>query len=319
MHYLKHLRQWLTVSLAVAIAGFYSPPTERDDSFQQLEPLVKQILHWFPAETESVVYLSNNFPKEYDTNEIPIELANVLHQFAKGKFLEPIKSLNVKFEIIGSCRFRPPIGLGGFFYDGCHAIGFENVLDKETIDKLLQGFAADASIVETIKGHRVFIFEERDRLDAYSYFVCLPQPDVLLVATDKEFLAGMLDRINEPPKSLSIVVKDELWGQLDVRGGFWAFRTPVAVGTETEWNNDDGFVAFFDVNKSSLVVRNLLIRKNFTSDIVRRWELLPPNTDSPTPKLISPLVVEFEIPFTDERVHALFILVIWRSGYQANI
>ena len=294
-------------------------------NFEKLDPMVKQVCRWLPAETETLTYLSRDNKISPERDKLMPKSFGILSLVRKGKFIQQVEEGKIKFEVAGSCRFRPPKGMNGYRYAGCHAMVFARDLDKDFRNRLIKSFSENSNGVDTVKGYEVVRFEENVGPDKTIFYISLPKPNVLLVGTDITYITSVLDRVRASLDSSALRMQVALWDQLDVKAAFWGMRLPTAVEndggrSDGPWENDGGFVTFVLEKKSKLIVRNLLIHQDKTTKAIsRKWKLLPPNKSSPKLELVSPKVAEINLSTRDSDAEALFVLIIWRLGYKARL
>jgi hypothetical protein len=107
-------------------------------------------------------------------------------------------------------------------YEGCQILVFEKDLGKAGED-LMAAMKKD-SPGRKIEGHEVFTFTEKLEQDQWTLFVTRPRGDVLLCATQEEFLTEVLKRFAKPGGQRALPPELPEWKQVDPSADFWSIR-----------------------------------------------------------------------------------------------
>jgi hypothetical protein len=205
----------------------------------------KELIWWLPADTESVVAARGPFliPSESDETsekdeqkwftkqatqaeirarfeELPLEL------FYELDLTAALKGYTVAYAMQGSRHFREPShGEEVMEFEGCSIVIFEkNLGGLDSIIGRMPSTKGDSK--ETIGGTRVLVIHENDeQLKAeWTYFLALPQPNVLLVANNRQYLQEVLERMahKKAPRALPDQLPE--WRLLDANARFWGLR-----------------------------------------------------------------------------------------------
>jgi len=200
--------------------------------------IVSKAISWLPAGTETLIVANGPFlipPPETEVDEDRTRLLskeeinekfealpNALVGLPEG-LLEKLNSRTVAFAMEGSRHFRSPSELGEMPYEGCDIVVFVG-----DVSSLGDAFMRDSKNVgtkfEEVEGQRVAVFQEKLEEDVWTTLVAFPRPNVLVVATSRDYLRDVLARIRGAtgPKALP----DELpeWKYVNTRARCWALR-----------------------------------------------------------------------------------------------
>jgi hypothetical protein len=198
---------------------------------------INDILWWLPEDTETVSVVRGPFKvpspiEEPPANITAIEYADlvlrtiplgVFQTIDKGRFYTPLVGGSVLFCIEGSRRFRPPTDLGKMLYEGCDIIILQEGLSPAP-DVLIKQLRSKATQVQTIAGQQVMLFEERLEDDTWKFFVAIPAPNVLLCATNRDYLTQVLNRMQQKGQKRALPEDLPEWKHVNTAAKFWAVR-----------------------------------------------------------------------------------------------
>lgn len=161
----------------------------------------------------------------------PITLESQLRCFALGPlYLEHQKGSNthlsthkISMTIEGSRRFRLTEDLGMQPYDGATLIVFSEDLGADG-RAFFASLKATAKKLEQIAGREVIILGANAEIGPSDIFVVQAQPEILLWATDRTYLAEVLERITRRARDRALPPDLPEWAHLDVTAPFWAVR-----------------------------------------------------------------------------------------------
>jgi hypothetical protein len=201
--------------------------------------LVAKALSWLPADTETVVaangpFLLGDLNPDADTAQhglktdreiedafksLPLALLGFRHGLL-GKYLEHERVL-LAFE--GSRDFRPPSGLGEGSYQGCaFAIFAGDITDRANL--FMKNSSTVALRKERIEGQQVSVFQEKLEQDIWTTFVAFPEPNMIVVATNEEYLRDVLARVGGKGGGRTLPENLPEWKHVDSHAAFWAVR-----------------------------------------------------------------------------------------------
>ncbi len=210
-----------------------------------LDPQLRKMIEWLPADSETLMVVNEPFKfTDWDEQSVidkssPEEriewLSEGMQRLAAGGLFsletkelnDALQDLPVERAIAGSRRFRRANGLGAWPYEGCQVIKFKESADS-AIAKAFAIYEDHATVMTEIGGHPVAVFERpsqsRANLDDWTFYVCHPQPGVLLRATHHQYLEEVLARLDKPGKTRAFPKELAQWNHVDVKAPFWALR-----------------------------------------------------------------------------------------------
>ena len=199
---------------------------------------IERAVSSLPADTETIVVANGPFgftgkvdAKETKDSSISNkEIASHFQglplgpiRFKDGLLSEQLEGKMIEFAVEGSRHFRSPTSLGEMPYEGCSIIFFVDNLRDE-----IGSFSKDSqhSIwhVEQIEGHQVSVFQEKMEQDTWTIFVTFPNEHLVLLATDRGYLAETLARMQGKvgPRALPSNLPE--WKYVDTQAPFWGLR-----------------------------------------------------------------------------------------------
>lgn len=192
---------------------------------------LEQVFRWLPVDTETAVVARGPVTLEkHDPGRETPSLDRILGSLpvyllttiSKGAYVDPLAGRAIRLAVEGGRHFRSPAGLGMMPFEGCQILVFEKDLGKDGEDLV----AAMTKAVESrkIQGHDVFTFTEKLQENRWTFLVARPRGDLLLVATQEEFLTEVLKRFARPPASRALPAELPEWKQVDTAAPFWAIR-----------------------------------------------------------------------------------------------
>jgi hypothetical protein len=208
-------------------AGAAGQTTGTDQNQALRPPDVQQVLSWLPSDTETVVVDSEPwFPEK--SRELPIGLtlsamALTPLWFKEGALREYVKNQRAVLALAGSRHFRAPRSLGLMPFEGCTIVVLaDNPGDRA--DLFFNSSAGDAVRVEEVEGQKILVFEEKRESDLWTTFVTLKRPNVLLAATNLDYLREVLARMrgNGDPRALPEILPE--WRYVNTGVRFWGLR-----------------------------------------------------------------------------------------------
>jgi len=121
-------------------------------------------------------------------------LALGLFGFKNGGLQKSLKGKTVTFAMEGSRNFRPPAVLGETRYEGCAIVVFDPTIALGR-DSFMNNAGNSAARFEDIAGTRIAIFEEPQENDVWTTFVGFPRSNIVLVASNADYLRNVLARM----------------------------------------------------------------------------------------------------------------------------
>ena len=237
-NFVRPLLVLISLFLILVLTGFAadSPP-----------PSFEEVLSWLPPDTESLIVARGPFalpPAKPASEELqereqekrwksPVTAQVIAEQFqllplslltfGNSQVLKSLAGRQVLLAVEGSRHFRPPKDLGEMPYEGCAAAIFEQPLGTAG-DILMSTLGKHAVRVDTLAGQKVPVFEEKFERDIWTIMVAHPSPQILLVATNKDYLREVLQRMSavSGPRALPSELPE--WKQVDSNANLWGLR-----------------------------------------------------------------------------------------------
>jgi hypothetical protein len=202
----------------------------------QLSVAASQVLSWFPANTETLLTtrgpfaLSNSQMDYTDRNTQAQDLRQYFHYLTLGPFslgngglAKRLEGKKILFAAEGSRSFRSPNELGEMPYEGCAIVIFADDLGaiRETF---MKDAGKNALRIDDIESHRVAVFQEKMRQDVWTTFVIFPMKNIVVVATNQDYLSEVLARMRAPGMTRAFPESLAEWKYVDTQAEFWGMR-----------------------------------------------------------------------------------------------
>jgi hypothetical protein len=199
---------------------------------------IDQALLWLPANTETILVAQGPFeiqaPKPPDPkNPESPPFDKLLQLFAcgpvthleQGSFLKSLNGLTVALVLEGARGFRSPKGLGLMHYDGCHIMVFKDDL-KTAGDDFTKALKASKAEEKQIGGHKTLLIQSKMEDDQWKFYFTIPKPNVILAATDQNYLEEVLKRMGMKEKPNDRALPETLpeWKHVDRKAKLWGLR-----------------------------------------------------------------------------------------------
>ena len=246
--------------VAFVLLFVVAPTASFADDQREMPAQLAKILHWLPANTETLQVANGPFllfEKEPPLPPVPVPepaltsnkskpaapIANPEKSKASAtrfdhlflemycyplrklgpEFKKPLGQVKVQLIVRGSRQFRPPPGIGGFLYDGCTVF----VLDADAdpaLQAAMTGCLKQAREVITLSDVRVGVYEMQLNDGKWTFYFARPAPGVLLCATERIFLDDMLKRMKKKPEVRAFAGTLAEWKHFDFKARFWGLR-----------------------------------------------------------------------------------------------
>ena len=140
-----------------------------------------------------------------------------------GSLLEHFKNQRAAFALEGSRHFRAPKGLGLYPFEGCTIVILADDAGGRA-DLYFKSSASGALRVEEAEGQKILVFEETEESGLWTTFVTFKKPNVLLVATDLDYLREVLSRMRDHsgPRALPETLPE--WRYVNTNAQLWGLR-----------------------------------------------------------------------------------------------
>ncbi len=227
-------REFLVLcSALVPAADAAGQATNTGGNVVQRSADVQQILSWLPADTETVIVVTKPFSlpdlrntdwnRDFHIDAWLRAMAFTTLSLDNGALLESFRNQQVLLAVEGSRHFRTPEGFGWFPFEGCTIVVFADDLG-ERADAFLNTASGSALRVEEIEGLNILVFEQRVESGLWTTFVAFKKPNILLVATNLDYLRDVLSRMrdNSRPRALPETLPE--WKYVKKDAEIWALR-----------------------------------------------------------------------------------------------
>lgn len=199
---------------------------------------LSKALSWLPADTETLIVANGPFsipqpktetdesrtrvlPKK-EINEMFEALPTALVGLPEG-LIQKLNGRKAAFAMEGARHFRSPSGLGEMPYEGCDIVVF--VAD---VVSLGEAFMKDSKNVATkfeeIDGQTVAVFHKKLEEEVWTTLVAFPKPNVLVVATSRDYLREVLGRISGAIGLRALPHKLPEWKYINIHAHCWGLR-----------------------------------------------------------------------------------------------
>jgi hypothetical protein len=303
---------------------------------------IDEVLWWLPEDTETVSVVRGPFkvpgdsespatitPNDYVALALTGFNLGLLNSLRRGRFYKSIVGSNVKFSISGSRKFQSPTGLGGMLFEGCEITVFDSGIPSRST--LIRRMTPLAKQVLTIGGHRVLMFEQELEEDVWKIYVAFPAPNVLLCASNEDFLTQVLKRMYQRGDKRALPENLPEWKQVNTNAKFWSVRhyqrtdTPLDPSSplsgedlEASWSDAEatGIVLDFDPGRSASVTVKYLSRNKDVLRLFSDYHTKIEQGFKPVIRLREPGVVEMIVPFdTDDRGGISLLVLLTLLGH----
>lgn len=299
---------------------------------------IDEVLWWLPSDTETVSVARGPFkapqfserpaiirPSEYLDRVLTAYQVEMLNMVRAGRFYKGIAGAAVKFSVNGSRKFRAPTGLGSMRYEGCDITVFESGMVPSRSARISE-MTQFANGVQTIAGERVIMFEEKLEDDVWKIYVAFPASNVLLCATNQEFLTQVLNRMQRKEAKRALPEDLPEWKKVNTNARFWAVRhydrsdtlfdpsTPVSGNKRSaSWADAQavGIVLEFDLDRSKVVTVKYLSANKDALKVFSDEHTKIGQGFKPVIRLLEPGVVEMIVPFDGKDEGGISLLVLF--------
>jgi len=195
-------------------------------------------LSWLPADTETLIVANGPFSmpspdtKTDETRSRLLSNEELSQQFEvlpiglvglPEGLLKKLNGRKVALAMEGSRHFRSPSGLGEMPYQGLALVIFSADI-RSLGDTFMKDSENTASKFEAVEGQRVAVFQKKLEEDVWTSFVVFPKPNVLVVATNRDYLRDVLARIGGMTGSRALPDELQEWKYVDTQAHCWGLR-----------------------------------------------------------------------------------------------
>jgi hypothetical protein len=188
---------------------------------------VDELLWWLPPDTETVEVMQVPTVKHegplyaiFPVLRGHVDFGDLSYGELSKRHLAGAK---VKAVVEGSRHFRAPSGLGEMPHDGARIYIFGESMGPAG-NALMADLLRAAAKVEEVEGLRVAVFRDRLENDVWTTYVTVPRPDLLVVATDRDYLTQVLRRAVKHDGERALPEELPEWKWIDRDAPYWALR-----------------------------------------------------------------------------------------------
>jgi hypothetical protein len=186
---------------------------------------IDEMLWWLPADTETLMVQQASAPpmRGLVHDALLSEEIDVGDSALMASAKPHLQGARLKLTLEGSRRFTEPPGLGEFPYEGVTIYTFMKPLGAG--GKALMGDLAKTCMhTRQVHGFDVVEFSEKVEDTSWTHYIAVPRPDVLLDATNLDYLTEVLTRISKRAETRALPGDLPEWRWVDVRSSFWVLR-----------------------------------------------------------------------------------------------
>src|SRR5579859_3411980 len=204
---------------------------------------LKKVLSWLPSDTETITVARGPFvlvspskqeltPQTWHPNRVvpDQQLAQdfedipfLLFDFANGLLSTRLQGKDVVLAVEGSRHFRAPAGLGLMPFEGCAIVVFADDLGNDA--RLFLRETRKAAVrLEEIQGQQVSVFQVKAEEDTWTTFVAFPNKNVVLVASNLDYLKEVLTRLQGGKGERALPSDLPEWKHVDTESRVWGLR-----------------------------------------------------------------------------------------------
>ncbi len=194
--------------------------------------LADSILDWLPVDTETIIVAQEPFSLiEHDQNgslkALTMAQGYVLGLLAGAEDEKLEKALlgrTIRLAALGARAFadHPPdernaSPFGLIAYQGCATYAFAEPIPESSLSRQPD---------EALMGHPLWVSKstQNDQPDTDAYLVVIPNPDLLIVCNNRDFLTAMVSRMASPQKARALPADLPEWKLVDRHTPLWAVR-----------------------------------------------------------------------------------------------
>jgi hypothetical protein len=227
------------VAVLVSTLQSFAQATDKQPQTSSRTVAVKEVLSWLPGDTETVVAANGPFPfPDFDSlerndseqqlpfSELEARMRSLplgLFDLKNGGLAKRLKGKEATLAVEGSRHFRPPAALGGMRYEGCEIVAFSPAISLDRAS-FLRNAAASAVRFEEIAGLKIAVFEEQQENDVWTTFVGFPRNNIVLVATNKDYLRTVLMRMGNASGPRALPADLPEWTYVNTSATVWGLR-----------------------------------------------------------------------------------------------
>jgi hypothetical protein len=108
-------------------------------------------------------------------------------------------------------------------FEGCAIAVFADDLDHDA-SSLIRETREAALRAEEIQGQQVSVFQQKEEEDTWTTFVAFPNRNVVLVASDRDYMREVLERLQGNKGERALPGDLPEWRYVDTESQFWGLR-----------------------------------------------------------------------------------------------
>jgi hypothetical protein len=186
---------------------------------------IEEMLWWLPADTETLIVQQASAPpmRGLVHDALLSEKIDVGDSALMASAKPHLQGARLKLTIEGSRRFTEPPGLGEFPHEGVTICAFMKPLGAGG-KTLMSDLAKTGMRTRQVHGFDVVAFSEKVEDTTWTHYIAVPRLDVLLDATNLDYLTEVLARIAKRAETRAFPYDQAEWRWVDARSSFWALR-----------------------------------------------------------------------------------------------
>lgn len=254
---------------------------------------LRTVINWLPADTQTLMAVNGPIKlRNAADGNVPKGNERLLGMFREIVMMpmhglsseqsKKLKGATVTRALFGSRRFRAPHDIGVGSYEGCLILEFD-ADSVRVVNDMFENLLDNAPEPDLLFGHRLAII----RKGIETAYVARPKKNLLLFATDREFLKDVLHRMNSPESKVAFPDHLAEWKYVDHKAAFWAIRhfdksdikddysSPLNPQRGRQGEGDPGAIGLaFDYqpdNKTAVIVHYMSEGESKESFLARQW------------------------------------------------
>jgi hypothetical protein len=270
------------------------------------------VLRWLPPDTETLIVANGPFELSAPSNvaedesDHAISARELMKTFASlqigvvtlpADLVKRLSAFKVLFAAEGSRHFRAPTSLGEMLFEGCEIVRFD-VSVRDAADAYLASAPKTGTQFEKIEGQPVAVFRTKLEADVWITFVAFPKPDLMVIATNRDYLREVLSRIggHDGPRALPADLLE--WKYVDWASPIWALRhydrsqalhdpsNPFSGGSATTFTDTGTIGIVFNLRRDQTATITYLSSSKDASNIFRT-RFFPPGSEATATKSLN--------------------------------
>lgn len=235
----------IVLLLALACLGTWCRADSRNigtSSTAKLSPQLTELFRWLPADTEAVTVTQSPTVLSSSKDWIEPEPGCFTQRITTLLGVLPAQSwadgVKLNLVVTGSRNFRPPTGLGMFCFDGCSILRFAK--DSPVgVKQFVESADKHCNYKLMVNGASVYCFRQQMMDDIWTFYLYPLSPDIVLWASNKNYLQELLMRQRSALPQQSFLVESKLWANIDTSSEFFGMRNIRKVATESDIPTSD--------------------------------------------------------------------------------